>query len=350
MTDLEKEICEKFGAQYGIFTGNGTTAMYLVFRALELQEKGVVFPAISCTNPVNAAIYAGYQVDFCDIRLDDYTIDIQKLEAMLATRKYGIVVPTHIYGHRYDEQAVRRLCNRYGVILFEDAAQSFYIGDMDVSIMSFGHTKVCDTPLGGGIAFTNSNSLAEKIREERNKLRVLTISATELFDVYRKRYYGVVGTIGKWEKRNSCLKVLQMESKEYFIFNLIDNPVINDELRRMDDIIKDREEKAMLYQIGLDDKYVNKPVVKDLFRWRYTFLYKGNREILLREARKQGIDISSWYYSLAGIYKNQHLENADIVENQVVNLWVDNTHSICQIKKEIFELNRIMKEGYNGDK
>lgn len=29
MTELEKMLCEKFGAEYGVFTGNGTTAMYL---------------------------------------------------------------------------------------------------------------------------------------------------------------------------------------------------------------------------------------------------------------------------------------------------------------------------------
>lgn len=350
MTDLEKEICKKFGAQYGVFTGNGTTAMYLAFRALGLQGKKVLFPAISCTNPVNAAIFAGYQVDFCDIRLDNYTIDTQSLKTMLATGKYGIVVPTHIYGHRYDEKVVKNLCDRYEVVLFEDAAQSFYIGDMDLSVMSFGHTKVCDTPLGGGIILTNNEELTAKIREERNILRESGVPAIELFDEYREKYYKIVGATSNWKERNRRLKALQIDSKDYFIFNLIDNPTINDELKRMDAIVEQREKKVKLYENDLDDRYVDKPAVKDLFRWRYTFLYRGDRNTLLKEARKQGIDISSWYYSLAGIYKNEHLRNADIVEKHVVNLWVDSTHSINQIKKEIIVLNNIMKESFNGIK
>lgn len=96
---------------------------------------------------VNAKNFAGYEVEFCDIQLKDYTIDVTLLEKMLCTGEYGIVVPTHIYGHRYNENQIRQLCRKYNVVLFEDAAQSYYVGDMDVSIMSFGHTKVCETPL-----------------------------------------------------------------------------------------------------------------------------------------------------------------------------------------------------------
>lgn len=39
MTELEKAICRKFGVKYGVFTGNGTTAMFLAFMALEMQKK-----------------------------------------------------------------------------------------------------------------------------------------------------------------------------------------------------------------------------------------------------------------------------------------------------------------------
>ena len=42
------------------------------------------------------------------------------------------------------------------------------------------------------------------------------------------------------------------------------------------------------------------------------------------------------------------MKNADILENQVVNLWVDETHSIENIKQEINILNGIMEEEYAG--
>ena len=349
MTDLEKKICENLNVKYGVFTGNGTTAMYLVFKALNLQDKKVIFPAISCTNPVNAATFAGYEVEFCDIQLKDYTIDVTLLEKMLCTGEYGIVVPTHIYGHRYNENQIRQLCRKYNVVLFEDAAQSYYVGDMDVSIMSFGHTKVCETPLGGGIALTNDSYLAESIRIEKQKLQEtqkLHKSGAQLFDEYREQYYKIVEENTDWKVRNRKLCELQMNSEKYFIFDLQDNGKIEDKIGQVNQVVDLRRKKTEIYQKYLSEKYIEKPQVDDLFRWRYTFLYNGNRDVLLKEARKQGIDISSWYYSLAGIYKNQHLPNADILERKVVNLWIDETHTIEQIEREIDILNKIMEADY----
>ena len=346
MTDLEERICNKFKVNYGIFTGNGTTAMYLTFLALGKQNKKVVFPAISCTNPVNAAIFAGYDVDFCDVRIEDYTIDIFKLEKMLQTGKYGIIVPTHIYGHRYDEKKVRKLCNKYDVMLFEDAAQSFYIGDMDVAVMSFGHTKAYETAMGGGVTLTNNKDIYDKILYEKNRISHIHIKSDEAFDEYREVYYRIVKSNSVWEKRNIELRKLQLSSDKYFIFDMDENKDIINRMSQTDKIVKLRCEKTRLYQEMLDDKYTMKPDVSENCRWRYTFLYLGDREYLLEQARKYGIDISSWYFSLAGIYKNQHLENADKIESQIVNLWVDESHDSKKIENEITILNKIMENDY----
>ena len=347
MTELECVIRDKFHKRYAVFTGNGTTAMYLAFQALGMQEKKVLYPAISCTNPVNAAIYARYNVDLCDINLDDYTMDIEKLKQMLQTEQYGILVATHIYGHRYNEKIIRDLCNRYHVILFEDAAQSFYISeDADLSVMSFGHTKVCETLLGGGVILTDDAKLAEAIADKRLLLPDKAILPNTLFDEYRKRYYTITKAALPWELRNQKLRDLQMESKKYFIYDLHENPMILKELKEMKETVEMRRQKAMLYEDQLNKAYVVQPKKKDPFCWRYTFLYKGNQEYLLEQARKKNIDISSWYLSLAGIYKNEHKSNADKLEKSVINLWVDSSHTETQIQKEIADINRIMEEDH----
>lgn len=346
MTELEKAICRKFGVKYGVFTGNGTTAMFLAFMALEMQKKKVIFPAISCTNPVNAAIYAGYEVDFCDVSINDFTIDLFELETMLKTGNYGIIVPTHIYGHRYDENKIRKLCKDYGVILMEDAAQSYYIGDMDISIMSFGHTKICDTELGGGIALTNDFELMKKMLEQKKIIPTLNQSYTQLLQEYRRKYYCIVKYAHNWNERNNRIKKLQLENRDYFIYDLNENNEIFDKLTNIDKMVSFRKEKTKVYDQLLNDKYIEKIKKIDNYRWRYTFLYKGNRDKLLEKVREKNIDISSWYYSLAGIYKEQHLKNADIVEKNVINLWVDESHSVNKIKNDISIINNIMEQQY----
>lgn len=42
MNDIEEAVCKKYNVKYGVFTGNGTTAMYLAFQALGMQKKGPV--------------------------------------------------------------------------------------------------------------------------------------------------------------------------------------------------------------------------------------------------------------------------------------------------------------------
>lgn len=346
MTYLEKKICDKLKVSYGVFTGNGTTAMYLAFKALGMQEKKVLFPAISCTNPVNAAIFAGYEVEFCDVCLADYTMDVVQLENMLQTGEYGIIVPTHIYGHRYAQEEINRIAKKYQVLVFEDAAQSYYLGNADVAVMSFGHTKACETPLGGGVALTNSKELEEKMRYEKERLVPLDGSAIEAFDQYREEYYDIVRKSPDWSIRNQRLRELQQQSWKYFIYDLDENDQIILSLNRLKEVVQLREEKVKLYEERLNNQYIIKANTKNMFRWRYTFLYRGDRDFLLNQARNRKIDISSWYFSLAGIYQGKHLKNADKVEKQVVNLWVDESHSSEQICKEIKILNEIMEEDY----
>ena len=349
MTELEQAISEKFHRPYAVFTGNGTTAMYLAFQALELQAKKVLFPGISCTNPVNAAIFAGYEVDFCDINLKDYTIDTDELERLLRTGQYGIVVPTHIYGHRYDGEKVRDLCREYQAVLFEDAAQSFYVSELsDLSVMSFGHTKVCDTPLGGGVILTADAHLAEKIAGGRMKLEDKQSLPDTLFDEYRERYYAITKAGLTWEERNKRLRELQLDSRQYFIYDLQDNPAIIKELKVLEETVENRRQKALIYENELQKPYVIQAKKDDLFCWRYTFLYKGNRDELLKRTRERDIDISSWYVSLAGIYKGEHLKNSDELEKRVVNLWVDASHGVKKIREDIASINRIMEEEYAG--
>src|SRR3712207_7551248 len=100
MNYIEMKLSNFFNKEYCCFTGNGTTAMYLIFKALNMQNKSVLYPDITCTNPVNAAVYAGYKVVFSDVNFYDYTMNIDSLEYMIKKYNIGIVVPTHIYGHR----------------------------------------------------------------------------------------------------------------------------------------------------------------------------------------------------------------------------------------------------------
>ena len=347
MNNLENVLCKKYNKKYGVFTGNGTTALFLALQALNMQDKRIIFPAISCTNPVNAAIFAGYDVDFCDITMENYTIDITKLEKMLDTNLHGIVVPTHIYGHQCDMDKINALCSDKNVIVVEDAAQTYKVMESTVSIVSFGHTKIFETESGGGIAFTNVESIYNQMKKYQHMLNKCPSNSDELFDIYRKKYYEIVKNARNEYDKCKKLKQLQLDSRDTFIFDLNENDEIPVMLNKEKSIFKDRIFKKKLYDEFLNKDYVEIPKQTEEILWRYTFVYKGNRERLLYDARKEGIDISSWYPSLSMIYNNKLLENADILQKSVINLWITEDHNEDRIKRDIAILNRLMEEDMN---
>lgn len=48
--------------------------------------------------------------------------------------------------------------------------KTYCVGEADISVMSFGHTKIYETVLGGGIVFTEDKELFENMYKERKKL------------------------------------------------------------------------------------------------------------------------------------------------------------------------------------
>lgn len=350
MDNIEKKLADIFKKKYCCFTGNGTTAIYLILQALDIKNKRILYPAITCTNPVNSAVYANYEVMFCDVNLKDYTFDLEKLEEMIKKYNIGVIVPTHIYGNRCDMSEIYKLCKKYNVFILEDAAQSIYFDESsDASIISFGHTKIFHHELGGGAVFTNNKELFVKIKKIKANLDTKPLNSNELFDIYREKYYSIVNSKLPVNQKNKELYKLQIDSKENFIFDLNAYENILKIFEEKNVIIEQRKDKALLYHKYLNNSQIEKPWInfENIIPWRYSFLFKGNRNKLLEVARKRNIDISSWYRGLNKIYLPDGKEkypNAEYLEKHIINLWVDSTHSENDIKKDIDSLNNIMKE------
>ena len=130
--ELETQLAAFTGRKHCITCANGTDALQLAFMALGVGEGDAVFAPdmtfISSTEP--AAMFGAVSV-FCDITPDTYNLDPASLErqvkAVLAEGKYTpkAVVAVDILGNPCDYNAVSAVCEKYGLALIEDAAQSF---------------------------------------------------------------------------------------------------------------------------------------------------------------------------------------------------------------------------------
>lgn len=347
MNNLEMILAECFNKKFCCFTGSGTTSIYLILKALNLQHKKVLYPDISCMVPVNAALYAGYDVVFCDVSLKDYTMDLNAFENTIDKYDIGVVVPTHIYGHKCNMKEISRIAHEKGIFVLEDAAQTISLSeDSGASIMSFGHTKILETENGGGAIFTDDENLYNKLKKEKLTLPIKPQNLSKLFDEYRQRYYSIMKSEDKNINKYKEIFGLQVNSKQAFIYDINKNEEIIKKIKGIENIRGERNKRTRLYKEYLDETFIDKSKKYCDVLWRYSFLYKGNREELLKKVREKGIDISSWYPALHKFYSNQNddeFPNAKIIEEKIINLWVNEEYSEEKILKDIGIINSIMK-------
>ena len=176
---FERAVSERVASRHAVAVSSATAALHLTCRALELGPGDRLWTSpITFVASANCAQYCGAEVDFVDISLADYNMDVGALEAKLQNaardnRLPKIVMPVHFAGASCDMISIKRVCDRYGVTIVEDAAHavgSTYAGTAvgsckysAAAVFSFHPVKVVTTGEGGVIT-TNDERVAEEIR------------------------------------------------------------------------------------------------------------------------------------------------------------------------------------------
>lgn len=177
--ELEEKLAAFVGRKHCVTCANGTDALQLAFMALGVGEGDAVFcpdmTFISSTEPAN--MFGAASV-FCDIRPDTYCLDPESLErqikAVLAEGKLTpkAVVAVDILGNPCDYDVIGAICEKYGLTLIEDAAQSFGASYHGKRACAFGRIATTSffpaKPLGcygdGGAVFTDDDELDKLFR------------------------------------------------------------------------------------------------------------------------------------------------------------------------------------------
>ncbi|KAA6234448.1 hypothetical protein FMM56_00075 [Campylobacter sp. LR264d] len=170
--------------------------------------------------------------------------------------------------------------------------------------------------MGGGIV---SNKLSLNFLKKENKKLPLKENFSQKYDEYRHKYYSLDKNSPKYYEN---LKNLLLEHT--FFFKSKENPLIFKRLKELDKICKNRKKNLKIYESILKHKLITKPILsKDCIPWRYTFRLLNNREFILEELRKANIDCSSWYIPNHLIFSRQNLKNAELLNKEIVNLWLN---------------------------
>ena len=174
------EVCERFeqdwaaycGTSEAVGVGNGTDALQLTLMALGIGiGDEVVVPTNTFVATAEAVVLAGATPRFADVSPTTLLLTPESLEAAVTDRtKAVIVVP--LYGHMPDMDGLRRVSERTGLALVEDAAQAHGATWRERRAGSFGNAGCFSFYPGknlgafgdAGAVVTSDAGLAERIR------------------------------------------------------------------------------------------------------------------------------------------------------------------------------------------
>ena len=177
--ELEEKLAAYVGRKHCISCANGTDALQIAFMVYGIGAGDAVFcPDITFIASTEPAKMLGATSVFCDIQPDTYNICPESLErqikAVLAEGKLTpkAVIAVDILGNPCDYDVLIPLCEKYGLILIEDAAQSFGATYKGKKCCAFGQIATTSffpaKPLGcygdGGAIFVDDDELAHVIR------------------------------------------------------------------------------------------------------------------------------------------------------------------------------------------
>lgn len=176
---FEAAVASYCGAGHAIAVNSATSALHIACLALGVGPGDWVWTSpITFVASSNCALYCGAQVDFVDIDPRTYNLSVDALADKLAHaeqqgRLPKVVIPVHLAGQPCDMAGIRRLADRYGFKVIEDAShaiggryQGLPIGRSqfsDLVVFSFHPVKVITTA-EGGMVVTNDPELARRVQ------------------------------------------------------------------------------------------------------------------------------------------------------------------------------------------
>lgn len=173
---LQRQLEEYLAVPHISLFTNGHLALENAIQALGLRDSGgeVITTPFTFVSTVNAIVRSGLTPVFCDIREEDYTLDPEKMEALISEKTVA-VLPVHVYGNVCQAERIQEIADRHGLKVIYDAAHAFGVtcggtgvaNFGDASMFSFHATKVFHTVEGGAVAFRNADYV-KKLDELKN--------------------------------------------------------------------------------------------------------------------------------------------------------------------------------------
>ncbi|EAK9923139.1 aminotransferase LegC [Campylobacter coli] len=325
VTRFEEALKEKTKARFVIATNTGTAALHIALLANGIDENcEVITQSISFVATANAIAYTGAKPVFLDIDENTLSLSPKALEHFLENQTYQkdnlsynktthklikACVIMHTFGLSAHIKAIKELCEKYHILLIEDAAEALgstyenkALGTFGkCGILSFNGNKIITGGCGGAILSDDEN-LAKLVRHLSTTAK---IPHPYEYDHDRIAYNYRLCNI------NAAILFAGLENLELFLEN--------------------KRELAKIYKDFFKNhdkcKFIDEKSNERSNFWLNTLLFKNEnlRNIFLEECLKNNIFVRPVWKSLPSLKAFQNCQSNELIntkklEKRLINL------------------------------
>jgi dTDP-4-amino-4,6-dideoxygalactose transaminase len=170
---LELELKEYLNVPDLLFLTNGTIALQLAIKALDLKGEIITTP-FSYVATTSSIVWEGCTPVFVDIDSETFNIDPALIEAQI-TSKTSAILATHVFGNPCDIDEIDRIAKKHNLKVIYDGAHAFGVKYKGESIFNFGDITTCSThatklfhTVEGGFVVSKNKDLMKRVAFMRN--------------------------------------------------------------------------------------------------------------------------------------------------------------------------------------
>jgi len=170
VSEFEEKIAKIFCKDYGVMTNSGTSALFLAIESLKLEPGSeVITPVLTFATTVGCLVKNNLVPVFVDVGESTFCIDHSHIESKITDRTKAILAPD-LLGNLCDWEEIRKIADRYGLIVLQDSADTLgaelngkSTGEFsDLSITSFYGSHIINGAGNGGMLCSSDKKVVKK--------------------------------------------------------------------------------------------------------------------------------------------------------------------------------------------
>ena len=321
---LENEIENYTGAKYAIATNSGTSALHIALLLANVENGDeVITQPLTFVATCNAISYCNAKPIFIDVDRDTMGLSPTSLQNFLEVNTSIVnnqcinnltgkvikaCIPMHTFGNPCRIDKIKNICDKYCILLVEDAAESLgslykdkHTGTFGrIGVMSFNGNKII-TAGGGGCIITDSEDLAKKAKHLVTTAKVL----------HKWKFtHDMTGYNYRMPNINAAFLVAQLENLDKFIKN---KKLLNDKYK-----VFFKDQGIDFFSIVEQSKpnfWLNSVILDNIKERNYFLEFTNSNNVMTRPI---------WtLMNKLPMFKNSqsfNLKNAEWLESRVVNI------------------------------